>query len=97
MSIVISGQPYADWLTESLGYLEDRGIQKLALLGIDVSITYDSAAEEPETEQKPEEVPDTPAEIAVGSTVKIKAGATYTNGVKVPDSVTGKNLYDPAG
>ena len=90
MSIVISGQPYADWLTESLGYLEDRGIQKLALLGIDVSITYDSAAEEPETEQKPEEVPDTPAEIAVGSTVKIKAGATYTNGVKVPDSVTGK-------
>ena len=66
------------------------GIQKLALLGIDVSITYDSAAEEPETEQKPEEVPDTPAEIAVGSTVKIKAGATYTNGVKVPDSVTGK-------
>ena len=37
MSIVISGQPYANWLTESLGYLEDRGIQKLALLGIDVS------------------------------------------------------------
>lgn len=37
MSIVISGQPYADWLTESLGYLEDRGIHKLALLGIDVS------------------------------------------------------------
>ena len=54
-------------------------------------ITYDSAAEEPETEQKPEEeVPASPAEIKVGSAVKIKAGATYTNGVKVPDSVTGK-------
>ena len=54
-------------------------------------ITYDSAAEEPEMEQKPEEeVPDAPAEITVGSVVKIKAGATYTNGVKVPDSVTGK-------
>lgn len=54
-------------------------------------ITYDSAAEEPEMEQKPEEeVPAAPAEIKVGSAVKIKAGATYTNGVKVPDSVTGK-------
>lgn len=54
-------------------------------------IAYDSAAEEPETEQKPEEeVPAAPAEITVGSAVKIKAGATYTNGVKVPDSVTGK-------
>lgn len=35
MSIVISDQPYADWLAESLGYLESRNIQKLALVGID--------------------------------------------------------------
>lgn len=49
-------------------------------------ITYDES-EEPETEEKK---PVTPAEIKVGSAVKIKAGATYTNGVKVPDSVTGK-------
>lgn len=34
MSIVISDQPYADWLAESLGYLESRNIQKLALVGI---------------------------------------------------------------
>lgn len=34
--------------------------------------------------------PVTPAGIAVGSTVKIKAGAVYSNGVKVPDSVAGK-------
>lgn len=54
-------------------------------------IVYDGAAEEPETEQKPAEgKPVAPAEIEVGSAVKIKAGATYTNGVKVPDSVTGK-------
>lgn len=53
-------------------------------------IAYDES-EEPETEQKPgEEKPAAPAEIKVGSAVKIKAGATYTNGVKVPDSVTGK-------
>lgn len=53
-------------------------------------ITYDES-EEPETEQKPEEEkPAAPAEITVGSTVKIKAGAVYTNGVKVPDSVIGK-------
>ena len=53
-------------------------------------IAYDES-EEPETEQKPEEEkPAAPAEIKVGSAVKIKAGATYTNGVKVPDSVTGK-------
>lgn len=53
-------------------------------------IAYDGS-EEPETEQKPaEEKPAAPAEITVGSAVKIKAGATYTNGVKVPDSVTGK-------
>lgn len=35
MSIVISDQPYADWLAESLGYLESRNIQKLILAGID--------------------------------------------------------------
>ena len=35
MSIIISDQPYADWLAESLGYLESRNIQKLALEGID--------------------------------------------------------------
>ena len=53
-------------------------------------ITYDEI-EESETEQKPEEEkPAAPAEIKVGNAVKIKAGATYTNGVKVPDSVTGK-------
>lgn len=53
-------------------------------------IAYDGS-EEPETEQKPaEEKPAAPAEIKVGSAVKIKAGATYTNGVKMPDSVTGK-------
>ena len=49
-------------------------------------ITYDES-EEPETEEKK---PAAPTEIKVGSAVKIKAGATYTNGVKVPDSVTGK-------
>lgn len=37
-----------------------------------------------------EETPAAPSEIKVGSTVKIKAGAVYTNGVKVPDSVIGK-------
>ena len=35
MSIVISGQPYADWLAESLGYLERQNIRKLVLAGID--------------------------------------------------------------
>ena len=50
-------------------------------------ITYDEI-EESETEQKPEEEkPAAPAEIKVGSTVKIKAGAKYTNGVDVPDSI----------
>lgn len=37
-----------------------------------------------------EEKPVNPAGIKVGSSVKIKAGAVYTNGVKVPDSVIGK-------
>lgn len=37
-----------------------------------------------------DEKPVAPAGIAVGSTVKIKAGAVYSNGVKVPDSVAGK-------
>ena len=97
MSIVISGQPYADWLTESLGYLEDRGIQKLALLGIDVSITYDSAAEEPETEQKPEEVPDTPAEIAVGQYCENQGRGHLHEWCESAGQRDRKNLYDPAG
>ena len=35
MNIIISDQPYANWLAESLGYLESHNIQKLALMGID--------------------------------------------------------------
>ena len=35
MSIVISDQPYANWLAESLGYLERQNIRKLVLAGID--------------------------------------------------------------
>lgn len=35
MSIVISDQPYANWLAESLGYLENQNIRKLVLVGID--------------------------------------------------------------
>ena len=35
MSIVISEKPYANWLAESLGYLESRNIRKLVLVGID--------------------------------------------------------------
>lgn len=37
-----------------------------------------------------EEKPVASAGIKVGSSVKIKAGAVYTNGIKVPDSVIGK-------
>ena len=46
----------------------------------------DRPANKPEVEEKPVN----PAEIKVGSKVKIKAGAVYSNGVKVPDSVIGK-------
>ena len=46
----------------------------------------DRPANKPEVEEKPV----APAGIAVGSTVKIKSGAVYTNGVKVPNSVAGK-------
>lgn len=35
VSIVISDQPYANWLAESLGYLERQNIRKLVLAGID--------------------------------------------------------------
>lgn len=34
-TIVLSDQPYAQWLVESLGYLESRNIRKLVLVGID--------------------------------------------------------------
>ena len=55
-------------------------------------IEYSGEIEQPDEGDKPgtEEKPVAPAGIKVGSTVKIKAGAVYTNGVKVPDSVIGK-------
>ena len=55
-------------------------------------IEYPGTVEQPEDGDKPdtEEKPAAPAEITVGSAVKIKAGAVYTNGVKVPSSVIGK-------
>ena len=56
------------------------------LLGGDSSGEIDRPANKPEVEEKPV----APAGIAVGSTVKIKSGAVYTNGVKVPNSVAGK-------
>lgn len=34
-TILISEQPWAQWLSESLGALENQGIKKLALVGID--------------------------------------------------------------
>lgn len=34
-TIVLSDQPYAQWLAESLGYLESQNIRKLVLAGID--------------------------------------------------------------
>ena len=57
------------------------------LLGGESSGEIDRPADsKPDTEEKPV----APAGIKVGSTVKIKAGAVYTNSVKVPDSVIGK-------
>lgn len=55
-------------------------------------IEYSGEIEQPDEGGKPdtEEKPVAPTGIKVGSTVKIKAGAVYTNGVKVPDSVIGK-------
>lgn len=55
-------------------------------------IEYSGTIEKPDGGDKPDvdEKPVAPAGIAVGSTVKIKAGAVYSNGVKVPDSVAGK-------
>lgn len=52
-------------------------------------IEYSGTVEQPNEGGKPdtEEKPVTPSEIKVGSTVKIKAGAKYTNGVDVPDSI----------
>lgn len=55
-------------------------------------IEYSDTIEKPDGGGKPDvdEKPVAPAGIAVGSTVKIKAGAVYSNGVKVPNSVAGK-------
>lgn len=55
-------------------------------------IEYSGEIEQPDEGGKPdtEEKPVAPTGIKVGSTVKIKAGAKYTNGVAVPDSVIGK-------
>lgn len=55
-------------------------------------IEYSGEIEQPDEGDKPgtEEKPVAPVGIKVGSTVKIKAGAVYTNGVKVPDGVIGK-------
>ena len=55
-------------------------------------IEYPGEVEQPDGNPDTEEKPVAPSEIKVGSTVKIEAGAKYTNGVKVPDSVTG-NVY----
>lgn len=55
-------------------------------------IEYSGTIEKPDGDGNSDvdEKPVAPAGIAVGSTVKIKAGAVYSNGVKVPDSVIGK-------
>ncbi len=57
------------------------------LLGGESSGEIDRPADsKPDAEEKPV----ASAGIKVGSSVKIKAGAVYTNGIKVPDSVIGK-------
>ena len=35
MNYVISDKAYAQWLSESLGYMDKRKVEKLALIGID--------------------------------------------------------------
>ena len=35
MNYIISDKAYAQWLSESIGYMDKRKVEKLALIGID--------------------------------------------------------------